>query len=229
MKEQVKTMYEDIVMPWNTEETICKAMARQRPSRVLPVRLVRGMAGFAAVLLLTFAASPQVRAAVEEWTKKYVFSGVGLTIFEKNEGDTVLAEVHYDTEAPAFAEIREGRLYFTGNAEDMDITDQISPEEPFYYSHENETGHRVHMVVGMDGSIENFGIYTFIQEPEGDWVTGAGRNFLNPATEARYPWVDIVWEKLDIPWPMPGEDEKYEVTTKKNDQGALERIEIAKN
>ena len=65
------------------------------------------------------------------------------------------------------------------------------------------------MAVGYSGSIENYGIYEFIREvTEGQadwegWVTGTGRNDLDPETETRYPWVDIVWQELNIPWPMP--------------------------
>lgn len=29
-------------------------------------------------------------------------------------------------------------------------------------------------------------------------------NFLDPETEMCYPWVESVWEELDVPWPMPG-------------------------
>ena len=59
------------------------------------------------------------------------------------------------------------------------------------------------MAVGYSGSIENFGIYEFIREENGEWVTGTGRNFLSMETETRYPWVELVWEEFDIPWPMP--------------------------
>ena len=62
------------------------------------------------------------------------------------------------------------------------------------------------MAVGYSGSIENYGIYEFIwEEVDGqrEWVTGSGRNYLSMETESRYPWVDIVWEDLRVPWPMP--------------------------
>lgn len=64
-------------------------------------------------------------------------------------------------------------------------------------------------MVGYSGSIDNFGIYEFIRKVEKGqndregWKGGSGRNFLDPETESRYPWVDIVWEKLNIPWPKP--------------------------
>ena len=67
------------------------------------------------------------------------------------------------------------------------------------------------MVVGYSDSMENFGIYEFIrevqegQQPWEGWSNGYGRNFLDPETEIRYPWVDIVWQQLEIPWPLPGE------------------------
>ena len=99
-----------------------------------------------------------------------------------------------------------GRLYFLGNNEKIDITDEITEEQPYFYTYVDDYGLTHAMAVGYSGSIENYGIYEFIWEEAGgtrDWVTGTGRNFLSPETETRYPWVDLVWEELDIPWPMP--------------------------
>ena len=93
-----------------------------------------------------------------------------------------------------------------GNGEKIDITDMLSEEDPYIYTYVDDYGLTHAMAVGYSDSLENYGIYEFIWEEteEGkDWVTGTGRNFLNPETETRYPWVDLIWEKLDVPWPMP--------------------------
>ena len=123
-----------------------------------------------------------------------------------DEEGNVVGVAGVDTEAPPFARIVNGRLYFVGNGEKIDITDMLSEEDPYIYTYVDDYGLTHAMAVGYSDSLENYGIYEFIWEEteEGkDWVTGTGRNFLNPETETRYPWVDLIWEKLDVPWPMP--------------------------
>ena len=88
----------------------------------------------------------------------------------------------------------------------IDITDEITEEKPYFYTYVDDYGLTHAMAVGYSGTLENYGIYEFIWEDvDGtrDWVTGTGRNFLSSETETRYPWVDIVWAELDVPWPMP--------------------------
>ena len=59
-------------------------------------------------------------------------------------------------------------------------------------------------MVGFDSTIENFGTYEFIKK-DGQWLTGSGRNFLSTQAESQAcPWVKVVWDTLNIPWPMPG-------------------------
>lgn len=210
MKEYVKEMFEGITMPEETEQKIRMVMAEDREPERKYSGSLRRIAAAAAVFVLIFALSPTARAAVNNIVVKFFFPGSDITVYEETDenGDTVSIVV-VDTEAPAFARIVNGRLYFLGNGEKIDITDQIAEEEPYFYTYKDDYDLTHYMAVGYSGSIENFGIYEFIrEEKEGQkdwegWVTGTGRNFLNPETETRYPWVDIVWAKLNVPWPMP--------------------------
>ena len=166
------------------------------------------MGGIAAVLALVLVISPRARAAVEDWVVKYFFPGSDLTIYEQKDagGNVVGIAGVVDTDAPPFARMVNGRLYFLGNNEKIDITEEITEEKPYFYTYVDDYGLTHAMAVGYSGTIENYGIYEFIWEEAGgerDWVTGTGRNFLSNETDTRYPWVDIVWEELDIPWPMP--------------------------
>ncbi|MBQ2927941.1 MAG: hypothetical protein IJD98_05135 [Oscillospiraceae bacterium] len=207
MKEQVREMFEQVSMPQETQQKIRQAMLDSKRKRT-PVRaVVKTLASAAAVLILVLAVSPTARAAMNEWMVKYFFPGSDITIYEKtDENGNVIGIVGVDTEAPPFARIINGRLYFVGNNEKIDITDQITEDQPYYYTYIDDYGLTHAMAVGYSGSIENYGIYEFIWEEidEGkDWITGTGRNFLDSETESRYPWVDIVWQDLNIPWPMP--------------------------
>lgn len=206
MKEQVRNMFSEITMPEETERKILASMTRGRKKPQTP--LVRSLATLAAVLALVVFLSPIARAAVENWVVKYFFPGSDLTIYEQtDESGNVTGVVGVvDTEAPPFARLVNGRLYFLGNNEKIDITDEITEEKPYFYTYVDDYGLTHAMAVGYSGSIDNYGIYEFIwEEVDGrrDWVTGSGRNFLSSETETRYPWVDIVWAELDVPWPMP--------------------------
>jgi len=206
MKEQVKEMFAQVTMPEETEKKIRSAMVTVGPAARKLVG--RRLATAAAVLLLVFFISPQARAAVEGWVVKYFFPGSDLTIFEQTDanGNVVGIAGVVDTEAPPFARMVNGRLYFLGNNEKIDITDEITEEKPYFYTYVDDYGLTHAMAVGYSGTLENYGIYEFIWEDvDGtrDWVTGTGRNFLSSETETRYPWVDIVWAELDVPWPMP--------------------------
>lgn len=211
MKEHVKEMFEQITMPEETEKKIRQAVAETwKPKRALFGNMGRTALATAVMLALVFVISPTARAAVNDLVVKYFFPGSDITVYEQTDenGDPV-SIVAVDTEAAAFAQIVNNRLYFLGNNEKIDITDQIMEEKPYYYTYIDDYGLTHYMAVGYYGSIENYGIYEFIREnKEGQkewegWVTGTGRNFINPETGSRYPWVEIVWEDLNVPWPMP--------------------------
>ena len=206
MKEQVRDMFSEITMPEETEQKVLAAVSRRRKKPQTP--FVRSIATLAAVLALVILVSPTARAALENWVVKYFFPGSDLTIYEQtDESGNVTGIVGVvDTEAPPFARMVNGRLYFLGNNEIIDITEEITEEKPYFYTYVDDYGLTHAMAVGYSGTIENYGIYEFIWEETGgerDWVTGTGRNFLNIETDTRYPWVDIVWKELDVPWPMP--------------------------
>ena len=207
MKEQINNLFEQITMPEEAQLRIRRAMAEGRGHRKNPlVQVGKKVAAIAAVLALVLVISPTARAAVNGWVVKYFWSDSDITIYEVNDGEVEATVAVVDTEAPAFARMVNGRLYFLGNHEKIDITDLIAEDAPYYYRYVDEYGLTHDMVVGYSGNIENYGIYEFIWEEVAgtrDWVTGTGRNFMDIETENRYPWVDIVWEDLGIPWSKP--------------------------
>lgn len=213
MKKEIVQVYDNIVMPSGCVYKIRQAAAGEKnPTYPITMRLRTTLTACAVLLTALLAISPQVRAAVSDWVVKYIYPESGITIYEEtNENGEPVRIMAVDTENPAFAQVRDGRLIFTGNGQNADITDQITPESPYIYTYMDEYGLTHYMVVGYSDHIENFGIYEFLrEEQEGQqswegWANGYGRNFLDPETETRYPWVDIVWEQLGLPWPLPGE------------------------
>lgn len=209
MKDKVKEMYEDVKMPEECVQRIYSAV-QKKPGKKKNA-WVGKVAAAAAMLALVLSLSPQVRAAVNDLVVRYFFPDSGLTIYEEtDENGEVVRVVAVDTESEAFAQMRGDRLYFIGNGEEIDVTDEIKEDKPYYYTYTDGYGLTHYMVIGYSGSLDNFGIYEFLREnKEGQkdwegWSNGSGRNFLDPETEKRYPWVDIVWEEFDVPWPKPG-------------------------
>lgn len=202
MKKQIVDIFDAITMPEDCGARIHSAMAEQKKTVRRP--LLQPVAAALALVLVALSLSTEVRAAVSGLVVKYFFPDSDITIYEEldENGETVRI-TGVDTEAPGFARMVNGRLYFVGNGEKIDISDQITEETPYYYTYVDDYRLTHYMAVGCSGSPENFGIYEFIREESGEWVTGTGRNFLDPETETRYPWVDLVWAQWDIPWPMP--------------------------
>ena len=204
MKKEVVEAFDSVTMPASCEEKIRNGAAKN-----LPVgKLIHQITAAAAALAIMFFLSPTVRAAVENWRVKYFWPDSDLTIYEVRDGEVEATVAVVDTDAPPFARLVNGRLYFLGNGEKIDITDQITEESPYIYTYVDEYGLTHDMAVGYSDTLENYGIYEFIwREEAGEkvWTTGTGRNFMDNQTEACYPWVDIVWKELNIPWPKPGE------------------------
>lgn len=207
MNEQVKEMFEQVKMPEMTVSRIENAM-REEPRKKKCGWVGKAVAA-AAMLALVLSLSPEVRAAVNGLITKYVFPESGLTLYrETDEQGNVTSVLAVDTLEESFAQLEDGRLWFRANGEEIDITEHIREDQPFYYTYTDEYGFIHYMAVGYSGSLENFGIYEFMKETvEGQerWVNGTGRNFLDAQTEIHYPWVELVWEKWNVPWPMPGD------------------------
>lgn len=204
MKDRVKNMYEEIRMPQSCEERILRAAEEKKDQRKKP--LLRPVLAAAAVLALVVCLTPPVWAAVENLVLKFRDPETGLTVYEgKNAQGEDVIEGRGETGEVPFAELRQGRLYFTGNGENLDITEAVEGGKPYIYTYQDQNGNTIYRIVGMAGTPENFGGYTFTKDAEGMWFSGEGWNYWETETESVYPWVTAMWQELNIPWPMPGE------------------------
>lgn len=203
MKKEVVEAFDSVTMPVSCEEKIRIGAAQKRPVG----KFVHQLTAAVAVLAIMVSLSPAVRAAVENWRVKYFWPDSDITIYEQtDENGEVTGIAGVDTEASPFARMVNGRLYFLGNGEKIDISDIITEETPYFYTYQDDYGLTHFMAVGYSGDLTNYGIYEFIKDEtpgQEKWITGTGRNFLNSKTEIRYPWVDVVWEKFNVPWPKP--------------------------
>lgn len=213
MKDQVRDMFDQITMPENTIQRVRQVMAAKAggrtPRRSYSTRRPAAVAAaFLTVILLASATlNTEVRAAVNEFVKRYVFHG-GLTVIERREDG--VSSVSYGSSMHLFVETREdGRLYFIGNGENIDITDMTSMEKPYIHTYTDADGIEHLLIVG--GTPENFGMTEFYRESGGDqegwqdWIGGNSENYMDMETGKAYSWLARAWEELNIPWPLPGD------------------------
>lgn len=108
--------------------------------------------------------------------------------------------------APDFLEDANGRLYFVGSGEKIDITDEISLEEPYIYIYTDENNTKQALIVGCISpgpyvDIGNsVGWITFEWEDGAEnWTSGGGTHWSN-WMNCEWPWLTKAKEELDIPW-----------------------------
>lgn len=103
-----------------------------------------------------------------------------------------------------FAEVRDGRLFFIANGENIDITDQCSMDTAFIYVVEDNRGYIHYLCVG--GTPDNWGEEEYIWNPAlGDrfeaWTGSSGYMTCTPENEdARWPWVYDARERCGFPF-----------------------------
>ena len=97
-------------------------------------------------------------------------------------------------------EIRDGRMYFIVNGENLDITDQVSQTKAFTYQYVDNQGITHDWVVGLNSeNIENYGYAEYLKTDT--WQGGySARVNINSdgTTDAR--WLESWKTENDCPW-----------------------------
>ena len=216
MKDKVKEMYDQIVMPEECELKIRRAMTQKeqgkKPARAgYALRPATVMAALLAVLLFaSVAMNNEVQAAVSNMVR-YVFGGAAHIVVDTESGDVLDVTAFDETgmENPVFVEAGDGKMYFSYDGQYIDITDKTSMETPYIHKYIDDENIEHTIIIG--GVPNNFGVFEFYREVvEGQqdwqgWIGGYSENYLDRETEKAYPWVAAAWEELDLLWPMPGE------------------------
>lgn len=98
-------------------------------------------------------------------------------------------------------EIRDGRMYFIVNGENIDITDQVSQTKAFTYSYEDTQGVTHEWVVGLNGEeLEHYGYAEYLRSDD-VWQGGySARVNINSdgTTDAR--WLESWKTENNCPW-----------------------------
>lgn len=153
-----------------------------------------GAVVLAAVLVLCLAVTASAAAGRNILDQFRSWSGSVTTWYETDDGERV-GEAFCDfDDLNVPAELRDGRLYFIANGENIDITDQISDTQAYTYSFSDEQG-TYYLVVG--GKPESFGWAEFDFDANGEWVGGTfegGEGSSNPL------WFENAKAELGVPW-----------------------------
>lgn len=225
MEKHLRESFENLTMPEDCEQRIARAMAEKQKKSVRPV-WARALAAAAALALVMFigvnfetvkvyaeeALEHIIHTLNPEETKPlgkvgedlYVSYG-GLISYGGDEEDFDFASVKANDSDPA--EVRDGRLYFIANGENMDITDLCSMDTAYIYTLEDDTGILHYIIVG--GTPDNWGYQIFMKDPscaDGDpwgWIAGGGANGCGEDSDWEpYGWVVDAKERIDHPWPI---------------------------
>ena len=153
----------------------------------------------AVMLLLLAAVISLLTITVSADSVRQLFGwGGNMEITQYDDGG---AEVRIHTEKLTEpVEIRDGRMYFVVNGENLDITDQVSQTKAFTYQYVDNQGITHDWVVGLNSeNIENYGYAEYLKTDT--WQGGySARVNINSdgTTDAR--WLESWKTENDCPW-----------------------------
>ena len=233
MEIKLKDAFETIKMDDACADKIQQRMDRHRPGQ----RYVRYavIAAACAIFLLIICSNPNVVQALEdtfvapilnlaaqntptepeitvakpEYEPDYRRPDGGAVYVEDPKKDNAVVKLPTSI-LPTCLKVVDGRLFFTANGENMDITDSFSQEIPFTYIFTDKSGYTHYMAVGgaFDSEIPPYGgvcYQEWIRDPsqEGDgryvgWLTGGGTIPNDP--EEVWVWLETAKTMFDVPW-----------------------------
>lgn len=148
MDDNIKNAFANISMPQTCAEAI-EASLQTKTVRLTYRRRSRPLA-IVAVILAVALTTCCTAVVVQEVTKKRL-----------NPFGT-----YFDEDTPPVS-VQDGRLIFTFGNDVIDITDEISPTEPFIYTFlelgENDTPGDLHSII-VGGTVESYGFAEYIRQ-----------------------------------------------------------------
>lgn len=146
--------------------------------------------------------SPLGRAETDpsEHTDEEIIVGYGGLVYSENPN--AAPPLGPNIQMPA--EVRDGRLYFIANGEDIDITDLCSEEEAYVYVFQDNTGIWHYFIIG--GTPEDWGYQIYLRDPSkdhGGWIVGGSAGAVTAASGWKYrQWAHDGKEKVGHPWSL---------------------------
>lgn len=214
MERNIREYFESETMPEDTVRRIEDSLRRPRPSTA---PLLRMAAVFAVVLLAVglFLSTDLMEVCadmfdIEIHSQHHEESGkygeVAPNVFVSYTGsisdDGTSPTLGFTTKLNIPAEVRDGRLYFIANGENIDITDLCSMDMAFIYAMQDKTGIIQYIFVG--GTPENWGYGCVMYDPVRDcWHGGDGHNHCGKESNwEAYGWMKDAKIKIGHPYPI---------------------------
>ena len=150
------------------------------------------------LLLLAAVISLMTVTASADSVRQLFGWGGNMEITQYDDGG---AEVRIHTEKLTEpVEIRDGRMYFIVNGENIDITDQVSQTKAFTYQYVDNQGITHDWVVGLNSeNIENYGYAEYLKTDT--WQGGySARVNINTDGTTQAQWLEIWKAENDCPW-----------------------------
>lgn len=175
--------------PTMENKNILRPMSRRFVSIALAAALLL------AIGLVAYAAGRVILKKTESF-------GGNATITQGTEDGEEFSEVYLHTEALTDpAEVREGRLIFTADGNETDITDKVSNGGYYEYEYRDDEGNTHYLIVGLNSEdIRNFGYAEFIKDPDGEWIGGYSARTNTEADGSTMEWLMLGKSELNIPW-----------------------------
>ena len=171
-------------------QTDWEALMEQKTKKKYGKTTVRLILIAAVVCLMTVTVSADSVRQLFGW-------GGNMEITQHDDGAEVRIFTDNLTEP---VEIRDGRMYFIVNGENIDITDQVSQTKAFTYQYVDEQGVTHMWVVGLNSEeLENYGYAEYLKTDT--WQGGySARVNINAdgTTDAR--WLESWKTENDCPW-----------------------------
>ena len=148
------------------------------------------------ILLATVICLMTVTASADSVRQLF---GWGGNLEINDYGDNAEVCLHTDSLTEP-VEIRDGRMYFVVNGENMDITEQVSQTEAFTYSYQDEQGVNHDWVVGLNGDgLETYGYAEYLRTDT--WQGGySARVNINDDGTTNAQWLEIWKEENHCSW-----------------------------
>ena len=174
-----------------SETTDWEALMEQKSKKKHGKTVMKLVLLAAVVCLMTVTASADSVRQLFGW-------GGNMEITQYDDGG---AEVRIHTEKLTEpVEIRDGRMYFVVNGENMDITDQVSQTKAFTYQYVDNQGITHDWVVGLNSeNIENYGYAEYLKTDT--WQGGySARVNINADGTTEAQWLEIWKAENNCPW-----------------------------
>lgn len=227
MERKVKDYFEKQTMPDECSRRI-EALLETRHSTYKRTSALRQFLAAAAALVVVFITALSAEAvyrsssrnqpthvSVQSNTRNAYSMLFGLETRSREEQAAAEAEQEafdawarsaHDTPEP-FAEVRDGRLYFIANGEEIDITDQCSYDTVFLYTYQDQAGFTHYLGVG--GTPEHWGYSEVIRDLNqidnisNGWAGGNGGGaYWDNDADAEYGWYVQFKELTGHPFPL---------------------------